>query len=187
MQDDDPRIRLDPLNAASRTQFVAMLSGVVESALWVVEAAGARRPFTCVEALSSALETGIRDAGEQAQLALIRTHPELAGAEARSGEMTAESNSEQGRLGLLALDAEDHARLTRLNVTYRERFGFPFMIALDTVPDLAAVFEAFERRLNASPDAERGAAIDQIVAVMRGRVRRLVAEPATGERATATP
>lgn len=187
MQNGYSRISLGALNAASPTGFVAMLSGVVESALWVVKAAAAHRPFHSVEALSVALEAGICGADEAAQLALIRTHPELAGSEAQAGAMTQESHSEQGRLGLLALDADDAARLARLNAAYCEQFGFPFMIALDTMPDLAAVFDDFERRLNASSETEKDAAIDQIVAVMRARVHRLVAEPAASEPATATP
>ena len=152
-----------------------MLSGVVERSPWIVEAAASRRPLASVEALCAALEDTIRDADDERQLALIRTHPELAGAEARAGAMTEESNSEQGRLGLLALDADDHARLARLNATYRERFGFPFMIALDTMPDLPAVFDAFERRLRNAPETEMEAAIEQICTVMRGRTHRLVA------------
>ena len=168
-------IDLDVLNAASRADFVAALSGVAERSPWVVGAAAARRPFASVEALCAALEDAVRDADDERRLALIRAHPELGGAEAQAGVMTSESDAEQGRLGLLALDVEDGARLARLNAAYRRRFGFPFMIALDTVFDLDAVFDAFERRLRDTRKAEVEAAIDQICAVMRRRAHHLVA------------
>jgi len=45
----------------------------------------------------------VRAAQAEEQLALIRAHPELAGREAAAGTLTADSTSEQGRLGFTAL------------------------------------------------------------------------------------
>jgi hypothetical protein len=70
-----------------------------------------------------------------------------------------------------------------LNATYRERFGFPFIVALHRLADLDAVFSAFDARWQNNAEQETAIALDEIVAVIDGRVRRLVTEEATQRRA----
>ena len=61
-------------------------------------------------------------------------------------------------------------RLTELNRRYRERFGFPFVVALRLHATLASVFDSFEQRLQSSPEQELEAALGQVFEVMRGRL-----------------
>ena len=72
-------ITLEQLNATSQAEFTALLDGTYEHSPWVAEAAWAKRPFPSLAALKLALVQAVRDAGERAQLKLIRAHPELAG------------------------------------------------------------------------------------------------------------
>ena len=44
--------------------------------------------------------------------------------------MTAESSHEQGRVGLTACTPAELAQIAALNAAYRDRFGFPFMLAV---------------------------------------------------------
>jgi 2-oxo-4-hydroxy-4-carboxy-5-ureidoimidazoline decarboxylase len=69
-------------------------------------------------------------ADAEAQLALIRAHPELAGRAAIRGELTEASTREQRGAGLDQCSAEEYAELTRLNAEYNARFGFPFILAV---------------------------------------------------------
>jgi OHCU decarboxylase len=70
----------------------------------------------------------VRDAPNDAQVALIAAHPDLAGRVAREGRLTAASSSEQAGAGLDALTPEEIATFDSANGAYRERFGFPFVI-----------------------------------------------------------
>ena len=169
-------ISLTQINAASRSEFLALLGGVTERLAWVVEVVAEERPFASLDALTAAFEKTVRSASDR-RLELLRAHPELAGQEALAGGMTPESNGEQSRLGLLALTPEDKRALDRLNAEYRVRFGFPFIIALHRQPDLAAVLAEFERRLAATQEAEAAAAVDEIVYVMRNRIEELFMTP----------
>jgi len=112
-------------------------------------------------------------ASRNEQLALIRAHPELAGREAVDGTLTADSSSEQGRLGINALSRDEFQRISGLNRRYRERFGFPCIIALALHQDRAAVFAAFEARLGNTPEQEIVAALEQIGHITRSRLRRM--------------
>ena len=115
----------------------------------------------------------VGEASEAEQLALIRAHPELAGAEAEEGTLTAHSSGEQGRLGLIALSKEEFRRISGINRRYREKFGFPCIVALKLHSDRASVLDEMERRLANRPDEERAAALAQIGHITRGRLDRM--------------
>src|SRR5215470_18036562 len=109
-------------------EFSAALGSIFEHSAWVVEGAFAARPFVSVDHLHQAMMDIVRQVSQQQQVALLRAHPELAGREAREGTMTADSTSEQGRLGFHALATHELARMTELNRAYRDKFGFPCII-----------------------------------------------------------
>jgi chitin deacetylase len=110
------------------------------------------------------------------QVALIRAHPELAGREAVAGALTAESTGEQGRLGFTALSRDEFARVARANAAYRERYGFPCIVALRLHAARETVIAEMERRAaTGERDAEIASALGQIEAITRGRLDRLVA------------
>jgi 2-oxo-4-hydroxy-4-carboxy-5-ureidoimidazoline decarboxylase len=69
-------------NSMSAAEFRAAFGGVFEHSPWVAERAFAARPFASVDALHAAMAGAVKAAGEEAQLALLRAHPELAGKEA---------------------------------------------------------------------------------------------------------
>ncbi len=159
------------LNTAPRDQAVRTLSTLVERSPWVAEAAVAQRPFGSDEAVAEALVEVILAASATWRLALFNAHPELSGTEAAEGRLTAESTTEQGRLGLIALTGAEARHLSALNAAYRDRFGHPFIVALHRVPDRAALFEIFERRLGASPLEEHTTTLAEIASVIRSRCR----------------
>ena len=170
------RISLAELDALDAPGFLAALGPVVENRPALLAPLAARRPFASVADLIAAIATLVRTLDADARLDLLRAHPELAGAEARAGVMTRASTVEQERLGLMTLYGRELERLQALNAAYRARFGFPFIIALHRLADRAAVFSALEARLRHDAEEETMIALDEIVAVIDGRVRRLVTE-----------
>ena len=165
---------LQDLNRIGRAEFVAALGGIFEHSPWVAEQAFERRPFTDVEQLHAEMSGAVRAAPLDAQLALIRAHPELAGSEAAAGALTAESTSEQSRLGFNALSRGEFERMAELNRRYREKFGFPCIVALKLHASRAGVIAEFERRLANGRDAEIGNALEQIGHIARGRLELLL-------------
>jgi len=166
-------VTLAALNHAAPTAFVTALADVFEHSPWVAERALPARPFASVDALHAAMTAAVGAASRNEQLALIRAHPELAGREAVDGTLTADSSSEQGRLGINALSRDEFQHISELNRRYRERFGFPCIIALALHQDRASVFAAFEARLGNTPEQEIVAALEQIGHITRSRLRRM--------------
>ena len=72
----------------------------------------------------------LRTAELDAQLGLIRAHPELAGKAMVAQNLTAESTNEQSKAGLTECTPEEFERIQQLNAAYNERFGFPFILAV---------------------------------------------------------
>ena len=170
------RMKLPQVNALTLAQFVARLGGVFEHSPWVAERAWARGPFDSADRLHESMMQVVRDANAEEQLALIRAHPELAGREASKGALTADSSSEQARLGFLALDRSQVERMAELNRRYRQRFGFPCIVALKLHANRESVMAAMQRRLGNTPQAELAAALEQVGHIARGRLDKIVEE-----------
>ncbi|MCP1325482.1 2-oxo-4-hydroxy-4-carboxy-5-ureidoimidazoline decarboxylase [Halomonas sp. 707D4] len=119
--------------------------------------------------LADKMGQALREAAPEEQLAVIRAHPDLAGKAALAGELTASSRSEQAGAGLDQCTPDEYARFEALNDAYREKFGFPFVIAVKGL-DRHAILDAFATRLDNAPAIERVTAIEQIVRIARFRL-----------------
>lgn len=155
--------------------FVARLGSTVEHAPWVARAAWQRHPFVDADAVFEAMRAAILKADRATQHTLLCGHPELAGREAVAREMTDDSTSEQGRLGLLALSPARWAQLQDINQRYRRRFGIPLIVALRLHDSLDAVLDSAAARLQHTPEQEWAIALEQVCEVMRGRLQRALA------------
>ena len=169
-------IELDALNALDRAAFVRELGAVFEHSPWVAEGAFARRPFASVEALHRAMCEVVAGAGDEAQLALIRAHPQLAGRAAIRGELTDASRREQGGAGLDQCTPEEFAQLHVLNDAYERRFGFPFILAVRG-HTRATILASMALRLDNEPATERAEALRQIERIAMFRLGDLVKHP----------
>ena len=151
-------LSLDQINAAAPDDFVALLDGTYEHSPWIAQRAAAVRPFASLVQLKLALARVVRDAGREAQLTLVRAHPELAGKAMVSKTLSAESTDEQGKAGLTECNAAEFARIQQLNAEYNAKFGFPFILAVRGPRGLgvgkAEIIATFARRLDHHPDFE---------------------------------
>jgi N-carbamoyl-L-amino-acid hydrolase len=180
-------ITLDQLNAATPAEVAVLLDGTYEHSPWIPERAAAKRPFRSLAHLKRALVEVVQDSGRDAQLALIRVHPELAGKAMVAKTLTAESTGEQGRAGLTACTPEEFAKIQRLNADYNARFGFPFILAVrgprGTGLGKAEIIATFERRLDNPPDHELAEALRNIHRIAEIRLDdKLGHEPEEGNR-----
>jgi len=143
--------------------------GVFEHSPWVAERAWRKQPFASVDALHGEMMAVVRDASREEQLTLIRAQPELAG----SMDLTADSSSEQGRLGFKTLSKSEFEKMAALNRRYRETFGFPCIVALRLHASRESVMQEMERRSKNEKAAEIRNALEQIGHITRGRLEKL--------------
>lgn len=163
-------------NSVGRREFVALLGGVFEKSPWIAEAVFAYRPFQNVEELHRAMMRCVQEAPHSQQLVLIRAHPELAGREAVEGALTSNSTSEQDRLGFLALTCSKLEEISELNRRYRDKFGFPCIVALRQHETRASVIAEMKRRTGNTAETEFANALQQIGYIARGRLAKIMGE-----------
>ncbi|WP_250533855.1 2-oxo-4-hydroxy-4-carboxy-5-ureidoimidazoline decarboxylase [Caballeronia sp. AZ10_KS36] len=164
---------LDQLNTMPVDAFVTVLAGIFEHSPWVAEIAAEKRPFSSIDELHATMSQAVETAGEEKQLALINAHPELAGKAAVRGELTAESTREQSGAGLDLCTQEEFDKLQSLNAAYREKFGFPFILAVRGY-DRHGIIANFEARVNHDRDEELRTSLDQIYRIARFRLDDLI-------------
>ena len=181
-------LTLDQLNAATHAGFTALLAGSYEHSPWIAERAWSRRPFRSVAHLQRAMVEVLQDAGRDAQLRLIRAHPELAGKAMVSRTLTSESTHEQGKAGLTDCTPDEFARIQRLNADYNAKFGWPFILAVrgprGTGLTRHQIIEAFARRLENPADFEFAECLRNIHRIVEMRLAdKFGLEPVLGQQA----
>ena len=156
---------IDELNALDRDGFVAAIGWVFEHSPWVAERAWSKRPFATVVALHQSMVQEVEAASREEQLALLRAHPDL-GTRAR---VSAASAVEQGGIGLDRLTQEEFKELQRLNNSYRDKFGFPFLFAVkgSTKHD---ILRALRARLDSGTEEEYTEALRQVYRIAGFRI-----------------
>jgi len=158
-------VTVDEVNALPNAAFAALFGMIAEHSQWVAEEAATRRPFAGREAMVAAFQAAVAGAGRDAQLALLRQHPDLAG----RAKLAEDSQREQAGAGLDSLTAEELERFTRLNDLYRARFGIPFILAVKGAGK-AEILSAFEQRIAGGHEEEFATALAQVLRIIRFRI-----------------
>ena len=159
-----------------RDTFVDRFGAVYEHSPWIAEqahASGLDADTDTADGLARALATKVEAAGRDAQLTLLRAHPDLAGKLAVRGALTTESRSEQAGAALDACTPEEFARFQALNDAYKARFQFPFILAVHGY-HRSEILETFEARLTDDAETEFRTALDQVHRIARLRLGEIV-------------
>lgn len=157
------------LNQMSQTAFVEALGMVFEDTPAIASQAWTKRPFVDVNDLHQKMVAVVNNMTPDQQLQLILAHPDLGS----KVKMAAASVNEQASVGLDRLSPEEYERFERLNQSYKDKFGFPFIVAVKNHTK-ASILEAFERRLHNSPDVEQQQALAAIAEIAKFRLMDLV-------------
>jgi 2-oxo-4-hydroxy-4-carboxy-5-ureidoimidazoline decarboxylase len=156
---------LATLNRLDQAAFAAALGSIFEATPVVAEIAWQQRPFATVDALHCAMMAVVQSWPRDRQVAFLQAHPELG----QRGMMAAASVAEQQSRGLNQLSTLEAERLQHLNRAYREKFGFPFIVAVKNY-SRDQIFAALETRLQSDGETEHRRAIAEIAAITRFRL-----------------
>ncbi|MBB5209217.1 2-oxo-4-hydroxy-4-carboxy-5-ureidoimidazoline decarboxylase [Chiayiivirga flava] len=162
-------LAIETLNAMSAEDFIHALGGIFEHSPWVAASVVDARPFASIEQLHSAMCAVLRNADGEDRLHLICAHPELAGKAAIRGELTDHSTREQHAAGLDQCTPEEFSELTQLNAEYRERFGFPFILAVRG-HTRASILAALRTRMHRTREEELAESLAQIERIAASRL-----------------
>jgi len=122
------------------------------------------------EGMHRAFAAVLRGLPPDALLFFLNGHPDLAARSARPGDLTPDSRREQGSAGLDGLGEAAGARLLDLNKAYRERFGFPSIMAVKGRRPVE-ILAALETRLHNPPAEEQAEAVRQVERILLLRLK----------------
>ncbi|MDF2935911.1 MAG: decarboxylase [Paenibacillaceae bacterium] len=148
---------LQELNEMDRPAFVAAVGVIFEKSPWVAESAWKKRPFPAIHSMFESMLEIVEQADEELQLALLRAHPDLGARLA----MTEESTREQAGAGLDQLTKREFRYLDAMNRLYREKHGFPFIIAVKGRTK-EAIMAFMRKRVAHSREAELKQALKEV-------------------------
>ena len=153
--------------------FVRTYEHVYENSPWIAKLAWrsgihSREPAV----IAGIMREIVEQAGRQAQTELLRAHPDLAGRLALRNELTPESASEQSSAGLDQCSPGELAEFQVLNDRYKNKFGFPFILAVRG-RNRSEILAAFRDRVGNDAETEFREALDQVHQIARLRLELL--------------
>jgi OHCU decarboxylase len=154
----------------NRGLFVELFGDIFEHSPWIAEGtfdAGLTTGHDTAEGLHAAMVNVLSEATREQKLALINAHPDLAG-RLKLADLTADSRNEQSSAGLDSLTAAERDRFLKSNDAYKQKFGFPFIMAVKG-RSKDEILAAFDERLDHDAEQEFETAIVQIelIALLR--------------------
>ena len=157
----------------TRVQFLQCFGSVYESSPWIAETAWdlgqiGSKAVESAEKLSTIFSQIVDKASDKKKLTLLNAHPDLAGKLAIAGKLTVDSTKEQAGADLNNCTTEEFDQFQKLNRNYKEKFGFPFILAVQGY-QRSEILKIFQKRINNSIEEEYKVALGQVnkIALLR--------------------
>ena len=151
---------IDKINKLSRSEFVEIFANIFEKTKWIAEKLYNQKPFDDFKDLCSKMLGIFETAGKETQLKILEAHPDIAD-KVTVNLLTSNSRSEQSNAGLDQCSEEEFNEFKNLNKSYRQKYGFPFVIAVKGKNKIE-ILSKFRKRILNSVDEEFSEAIIQI-------------------------
>ncbi|MBL4749031.1 MAG: 2-oxo-4-hydroxy-4-carboxy-5-ureidoimidazoline decarboxylase [Amylibacter sp.] len=155
----------------SRNTFLDRFGGIYEHSAWIAEMLFDRKGHYTAEKpsdLAGPMAKIVETAPQELQMALLRAHPDLAGKLA----VSASSKSEQASAQLDQCSQGELDAFTALNASYREKFNFPFILAVRD-RNRAEILENFKKRVAYDVGTEFREALNQVHQIAKLRLEAL--------------
>ena len=153
-------------------QFATTFEGLFQGQGWAVRGAYQQKPFADTMALREAMQDALFSGTPDQVDDLLKSFPDLGADQLER----AESVRDQSVLGLDRLNDDDFAEFAELNQTYREKYGFPLIVAVRTLNKRHDVLDQGWERMNHSRSQERARALIEIGKIVDNRFDDLVVE-----------
>jgi 2-oxo-4-hydroxy-4-carboxy-5-ureidoimidazoline decarboxylase len=163
-------VSIEQVNQLDQPAFVALLGFVFEQTPELAAQAWKLGPFTNRSQLHQVLTELVKTLPQANQLRLICAHPDLGSRLA----MAETSVQEQSGAGLDQLTPQEYHQFSDWNAQYKQRFGFPFIIAVRN-HSKPSILSAFERRLTHDRPTEQATALQEIIEIARFRLEDTIA------------
>ena len=155
----------------SKTEFTEVFGNIFENASWIAEKLYMQKPFKNFNDLSNKMISIFENINNQNKLKILNSHPDLAD-KAKIGSLTPDSNKEQSNIGLDQCTEKEFNEFKNLNLEYKNKFGFPFIIAVKG-KNKSEILVNFKKRLLSNKKTEFGEAVKEVKQIVSLRLDEL--------------
>ena len=142
-------IDIKKINSLDKSEFLSIFGNVFEKSKWISEKVFDEKPFKNLESFISKIIGIYENSDNKTILEILNLHPELA----VEKKLTANSEEEQNKANLKECTPEEFNEFKKLNIEYKKKFNFPFIIAVKG-KNKNEILNYFRKRINNSLDEE---------------------------------
>ena len=162
-------IDIKKINSLDKSEFLSIFGNVFEKTKWVSEKAFDQKPFKNLESFVSEIIAIYENSDNKTILKILNLHPELA----IEKKLTADSEVEQSKANLKQCTPEEFDEFKKLNIEYKKKFNFPFIIAVKG-KNKNEILNYFRERINNSLEEEFLEAKKQVKKIATFRLEEII-------------
>ena len=159
------------IDKLSKSEFTEVFGNIFENAAWIAEKLYEQKPFKNFQELSEKIISIFENCDQQNKFKILNSHPDLAD-KTKISSLTPDSNKEQVNAKLDQCTKDEYNEFKNLNLKYKNKFGFPFIIAVKEKNKLE-ILESFKKRIILSKETEFNEAIKQVKKIASFRLDEL--------------
>ena len=162
-------ISLEKINNLNKSDFLTIFGNVFEKSEWISEKVFDLRPFKNFEDLFSKIIGIYENSDKKIILKILNSHPELA----VEKKLTMNSKNEQKNANLNECTNDEYNEFKKLNIEYKKKFDFPFIIAVKG-KNKDEILNYFRERIKNSLDEELLEAKKQVKKIATFRLEEII-------------
>ena len=162
-------IDIKKINSLDKSEFLSIFGNVFEKSKWISEKVFDKKPFKNLEFFVSEIIGIYENSDNKTILEILNLHPELA----VEKKLTADSEVEQSKANLKECTPEEFNEFKKLNIEYKKKFNFPFIIAVKG-KNKNEILNYFRERIKNSLDEEFLEAKKQVKKIATFRLEEII-------------
>ena len=162
-------IDIKKINNLDKSEFLSIFGNVFEKSKWISEKVFDKKPFKNLESFVSEIIGIYENSDNKTILEILNSHPELA----VEKKLTTDSEFEQSKANLKHCTPEEFDQFKKLNIEYKKKFNFPFIIAVKG-KNKNEILNYFKERINNSLEEEFLEAKKQVKKIATFRLEEII-------------
>ncbi|XP_055303619.1 2-oxo-4-hydroxy-4-carboxy-5-ureidoimidazoline decarboxylase-like [Sitodiplosis mosellana] len=167
-------MKIADVNELLDEEFEELFKNVVELFPKAAKTVVLQRPFDSLNELTVAFNNYLENLDVAEKIAVLQSHPDLAGKLLFENKLSVDSANEQAGAGLDKLTDEQKNQLVKLNAEYSEKFGFPFVICVRQNNKIERILEGLHQRLPNNREQEITNGINNVKKICQLRIENIV-------------
>ena len=157
------------VNQLSKNEFISTFGNVFEKTNWIANKAYNSKPYKDFDEFRSTIMKIYENSSKQDCLKIFNAHPELA----VEKKLTENSHKEQKSANLNQCNKDEFNEFKNLNIEYRNKFGFPFIIAVKG-KNKNEILNNFRKRIKNEINLEFNEAKEQVKKIATFRLNEII-------------